>query len=130
MGPLLHKGRVYRTEGLRFSAFTLCPLGQCRFCLRGLDRSPSLSGGFGNGSPASRTEPAFAFRWRGCGGFTGCYRIQHLPKFGDLRVDAFLLGFETIDGGENNFFRELGCVHESVSRLNSLMARRLISLFR
>jgi hypothetical protein len=47
-----------------------------------------------------------------------------------LRVDAFLLGFETIDGGENNFFRELGCVHESVSRLNSLMARRLISLFR
>jgi hypothetical protein len=40
--------------------------------------------------------------------------IQHLAKFGNLRVDTLLLGFEARDGGYDNFIPNFVCRHRLV----------------
>jgi len=43
-----------------------------------------------------------------------CCGIQHLPKFGYLGVNVFLLGFKAVYGCGEDFVGEFGCGHVSV----------------
>ena len=66
------------------------------------DRSPVLTGGFGDGFPTCSTQSPLAFVWcrRNC--HFRAATIEHLSELDDLSIYATFLGFETLDGGLDN----------------------------